>query len=332
MNAWFFFILISCVVAISACSNADTRGDILSKPPYATLTDSIEKFPAMSELRLRRGELLSQHDQHELAYHDFKAAWETSPSELSAMAYVSNLFLVDRPREAVKILEEAAKKFPSDSEIRRRLSEAYKQNEYYEKAMAQLDSMLQSDSSNFEAWYEKGKLLAQLKDTTKALAAFEQSYQLQPLSLSGVPLAELYAETKNPRAIQICDELIKKDSAGESLDPIFIKGVYFSNTRQHKHAIEQFDECIRKDWKFTEAYIEKGIVLYEMKNIDEALQTFKLASTISPRDADTYYWQGRCYEAIGKKEDAMDNYIRAYSLDRNFVQARQRLENLRKKP
>ena len=332
MNGRFFFILVISGLVMMACNNTDTEQDILAKPPFSTLTDSIKRFPGIPELHLRRGELLSQHDQHELAYFDFKAAWEVHPSEGTAMAYVSNLFLVNKPREAVKVLEEAVKKFPSDAELRRRLSEAYIQTGYSNKAMMQYDSILQTNPSNFEAWYEKGMLLAELKDTANAVAAFEQSYHLQPLSLNGVPLANLYAETKNPKAIEICDELMRKDSTSESLDPIFIKGVYYSNTSQHKAAIEQFEECIRKDWKFTDAYIEKGIILYEIKNIDEALQTFKLASTISPRNPDTYYWQGRCYEVIGKKEEAMDNYIRAYSLDRNFVEARQHIENLRKKP
>jgi tetratricopeptide (TPR) repeat protein len=239
---------------------------------------------------------------------------------------------VNRPGEAVALLEEAVRKFPGDPEFRRRLSEAYVQTGFSRKAMAQYDSILQDDPTNFEAWYEKGMLLAEMKDTLNALFAFERSYALQPLSLNGLPLANLYAELKNPKAVAICDEMISKDSAGESLDPIFIKGIYYSNARQYKPAIEQFEECIRRDWKFTDAYIEKGIILFELKNIDEALQTFKLASTISPRNADTYYWQGRCFEAIGKKEDAMDNYIRAYSLDRNFTEARQHIESLRKKP
>jgi tetratricopeptide (TPR) repeat protein len=169
-----------------------------------------------------------------------------------------------------------------------------------------------------------------MKDTLGALYAFERSYSLQQLMLNGLPLANLYAETNNPRAIVICDQLISKDSTGQSLDPLYIKGVYYSNTKQNKLAIEQFDECIKKDWKFNDAYIEKGIILYEINNLDEALQTFRLASTIAPRNADTYYWQGRCYEKIGKNEDAMDNYIRAYSLDHTLTEAKEHIDNLRK--
>ncbi len=322
----YYAILFICI----GCSNSSNE-DILLKPPFAVLTDSIQRFPSNANLLLHRGELLAQHNQHELAYLDFKTAWEMEKSEEIATAYVANLYLVNRPAQAVAVLEESVKKFPGNPEFRRRLSEAYIQTGYSRKALEQYDSIIRNDSSNFEAWYEKGMLLAEMKDTSGALSAFEHSYSLQPLSMNGLPLANLYAETENPRALTICDELISKDSSGQSLDPIFIKGVYYSNTKQAKAAIEQFEECIRKDWKFTDAYIEKGIVLYEMKNIDEALQTFKLATTISPRYPDAYYWLGRCFEAIGKKEDAMDNYIRAYSLDRKFKEARMRIDSLRKK-
>jgi tetratricopeptide (TPR) repeat protein len=324
----FFYILLFSVTI--ACNNKNEE-DILSQPPFASLTDSIRREPSNADLLFRRGQLLSQNDKHELASVDYKSAWENKQSEEIAMAYVSNLYLVNKPREAVSLLEEAVRKFPSNPEFRRRLSEAYIQNGHSAKALEQYDSMLKTDSANFEAWYEKGMLYAEMRDTPAALNAFEHSYALQPLRINGLPLANLYAELRNPRAIPICDDLIKKDSAGDSLDPIFIKGIYFSNTKQYKPAIEQFEECIKKDWKFVDAYIEKGILLYEMKNLDEALQTFKLASTIAPRDADAYYWQGRCFEDIGKKEEALDNYLRAYTLDRTLVEAKQHMDSLRKK-
>ena len=55
----------------------------------------------------------------------------------------------------------------------------------------------------------------------------------------------------------------------------------------------QFDEVIRRDWKMTDAYIEKGIILYEQKQYDEALKVFNLTVTVSNTDADGYYWLGR---------------------------------------
>ena len=222
--------------------------------------------------------MLSQHDLHELANNDYREAWARDSSEEVAMAFIPNLFLVNRPGEAMRLLENSTRRFPNNPDFRRRLSEAYMQMGDSREALTQYDNMLQADSTNFEAWYEKGLLQVEMGDTAGAINSLARSYALQSLSMSGTVLANLYAETKNPEAVTIADELIQKDTTAEDLTPLFIKGIYYSNTKQYRQAIEQFDKCIAKDWKFTDAYIEKGIILYEEKNIDEALQTFKMAT------------------------------------------------------
>lgn len=331
MITWNKLSWIAAIVLLAGCKNNKDSGSVLDKPPFAGLTDSISKFPENTSLLLRRAEMLSQHDLYELAFNDYRELYKRDSSEEVTLAYVSNLFLINRPREAMRLLENGAKRFPDNPDFRRRLSEAYLATGRGEDALAEYDNMLQTDSLNFEAWYEKGLLLIQMDDTAAAIDALARSYALQPLSMNGLALANLYAETKNARAVVVADEIISKDSLSESLDPIFIKGIYYSNTRQYPQAIEQFDKCIRADWKFTDAYIEKGIILYEQKNIDEALQTFKMANTVSATNADAYYWQGRCYELAGKKDEAIENYARAYALDRDFIEAKKALDRLRNK-
>lgn len=329
MTKWKKLRWLVAVLLLAGCTNEDSH--VLNKPPYAAITDSIEKFPDNTSLLLRRAELLVQNNQHELANEDYRKAWGRDSSEAIAMPYVSNLMLLGQHAEAVELLETAVRKFPENSEFRRRLSEAYFASGKSSEALAQYDNLLRSDSLNFEAWYEKALLLVEMGDTAAAIDAMAKSYSLQPLTMNGLALANLYAETKNPLAVTIADDLIRKDSLLESLDPLYVKGIYYSNTRQYPQALEVFEQCIRADWKFTDAYIEKGIILYELKNIDEALQTFKMASTVSATNPDAYYWQGRCYEAAGKKQEAIDNYIRAYALDRDFTQAKEALDRLRNK-
>jgi tetratricopeptide (TPR) repeat protein len=323
---------LTAIILLAGCdSNEKVSGDVLERPPFAALSDSIRKFPNNTELLLRRAEMLSQQNLHELANKDLTVAWSRDSSEPVLLHYVSNLFLVNQADKAVDLLEVGVRRFPDNPDFRRRLSEAYLQTGRSSEALKQYDDMLLTDSSDFEVWYDKGMLLVQMNDTPAALQALAKSYALQPLTLNGLALANLYAETKNPLALTIIDEIIGKDSLSESLDPIFIKGVYYSNTKQYPLAMEQFDKCIRADWKFTDAYIEKGIILFEEKNIDVALETFKMATTVSAANADAYYWQGRCYEAVGKKEEALDNYMRAYALDRSFTQAKEAINRLRNK-
>jgi len=302
---------------------------ILKEPPYAGLTDSINRFPNNSELYLRRGLMLSQNNRHELATPDYKKAWEIAPSESTALEYISNLLLTEEINPAISLLKECIKKYPENHEFHRRLSEVYMEIGKPEQALAQLDSLLRKDSSNFEAWFDKGMLLARVDDTAASINALERAYALQPVDYIGINLANIYASNSNPKALAICDAMIKKDTAVSSVDPWYIKGTYYFNTRQYDLAIKLFDETIKRDWKFVEAYLDKGIILYEQKNYDEALETFTLAATVQNTYPDCYYWMGRCYEATNRKEQAIANYQRAYTLDKSFTQARDALRRLK---
>src|SRR6266700_2458817 len=223
MKQWFH---IFCLLAVSmsilyGCVNRNKKDDsskILSELPYAPVTDSIAQFPQNVALHLERATLLSQHNRHELATADYKKAWELNPGANTALQYISNLLVTDRARDAVALLKECITKCPASTEFHRRLSEVYEQTGQTHKALEQYDELLRKDSSDFESWFEKGKLLSLLKDTAAAIEALKHSYALQPINYTGVALANLYASKRDPQALVLCDELIRKDSSGTSTD------------------------------------------------------------------------------------------------------------------
>jgi tetratricopeptide (TPR) repeat protein len=321
-----------CIIGlwITGCNSSapKTPETILSRPPYASITDSIKAAPQNADFYLIRAVRLSQHNQHELATADYQKAWTLQPSEGTALQYISNLLLVDEAGEAVKLLKSCIEKYPETTEFRRRLSEVYAQAGASEEALEQYDLLLQKDSLNFETWFEKGTLLTQLKDTGAAIKAMERSWQLQPINYTGLALANLYAATLDPKVLPLCDTLIIRDTSAVK-DALFLKGTYYADTKQYKAALEVFEECIKRDWKFTDAYIEKGIVLYEQKQYQPALDVFAMAATVSNTNADAYFWMARCFEATGRREEALQNYQRALSLDKGFVEARDAIRRLK---
>ena len=198
----------------------------------------------------------------------------------------------------------------------------------FSQAIEEYDSMIATDSSNFEAWYDKGSLFLRMKDTANAVDALEKSFSLMPINYSGMALANIYVAQKNPRVLEIANIILSRDTSQVQTEPIFMKGVYYADVRQYDSALAQFDEVIRRDWKMTDAYIEKGIIMYERKQYDEALKVFNMTITVSNTDADGYYWLGRTYEATGKIQDAIENYERAIALDRTFTEAKAALRRL----
>jgi tetratricopeptide (TPR) repeat protein len=166
-------------------------------------------------------------------------------------------------------------------------------------------------------------LLQKNGDSSAALRSMEKAYRLVPGDLQlGYKLAYLYAEGKNAAVIPLTDSLIDKDSLALHADPYYVKGLYYANTRNYPKALQWFDETLRRDYNYLNAYIEKGKILLEQKKLTEALQTFSLANRITPSFADAWYWIGRCQELQGRKKDAKDNYEKAYELDPTFTEAR----------
>jgi tetratricopeptide (TPR) repeat protein len=321
---------------MAACNGHDKKAreeaaSILQKPPYAALTDSLSRSgkDEKAGLYYRRGELLSRNDLHELAAADFQKAWELHPDEATGLRYASTLTIVSRLQDAIRLLRECQKKFPGNPSFSNMLGDLYQQAGQTRAALQLYNDMLKADSLDFEAWYEKGLLLEKMQDTASALQALRKAYTLQPVNTYALELAHLYAENRNSAAIDLCDAVLRKDSTHELIDPLFIKGIYYSNIGANKQAITQFDSCIRRDWKFTDAYLEKGIVLFHEKKYNEASEVFQMTVKVSNTYPDGYYWLGRCYEATGQKEEAIVFYQRALALDKDFTEARQAIQRLK---
>lgn len=327
------YLFIAVLFLSAACKNKNNHAEaqasaVESNPAYKNLNDSIRRFPADAVLYLRRANRLAQENAHELAYTDFEKAWSLSPSLEDALPYSANLEILGKYRERLALLETLSREFPSSTQVCRLLAEAYATSGKPGQALIIYNGMIAKDSLDPETWYEKALLLEQLKDTARAIAALQKAYATRAVVTYGLELAHIYAEQKNPRSLDICNYILKQDSAKILLDPFFIKGIYYANVKQYPKAIAQFDSCIARDWKTTDAYLEKGRAYFQMENFKAAMQTFNMAITVTSTDPDAYYWLGRCYEAQHRKTEAVINYRKAVSLDKDFIEARQRIAAL----
>lgn len=328
IQASLLVVAVAATLLISCGSDNNDRSDIISRPPYAPVTDSIRQFPDNPRYYLARAILLSQNNLHSVATPDYKKAWELSNEEGVALEYASNLQLINKPDDALSFLKQCRDKFPENFEFSRRISELYALLNQKKEAIAEYDKILAIDSLNFMAWYEKGLLLTKLKDTNAAIEALERSFSIQPLAYSGLALADIYGARHDPRVLEICDAILIRDSTGEMIDAIMLKGIYHSDKEEYATALKYFEECIKRDWKFTQAHIEKGIVFFRQQKYNEALEVFNKAVEVSNTNPDGYFWLGRTYEAMKDLKLAKENYERSLSLDPTIDEARDALKRI----
>jgi tetratricopeptide (TPR) repeat protein len=325
MHRIFFAVCIS--VSLLSCNN-DEAVHPLSMPPYDKLTDSINKDPKNSGLYFRRGQLLSDNDQPVFAEKDYRRAWELEPKEEYAVKLVQSL-KSKSPDSAIVFLESALKKLPGNVFLEIGLANGLRQKKQYDKSLTICEDIIARYPNAVDAYMLKSGILKEQNKTAEALATLQHAYAYAPGDVELVhTLAFDLAEAKNPRVLVIADSLIKADTEKSHAEPYFFKGVYYSNTGNTAEALRQFDEAIHHDYNFLSAYINKGIIYYDQKKFEEAIKIFSLANTVSPDEADPYYWTAKTQEAMGNKAEAKTNYQRAYGLDKTMIKAKEAADRL----
>jgi len=221
------------------------------------------------------------------------------------------------------------KEHPDSAGLRFKLVNSLDSAGAYQQALTQVDSLLQKDSLNNGLWFTKAQVLEHARDTLAAIAAYKNTIAIYPSPQALLALTNLYAETRNPKTLELCQR-INDLRMGREYDSYtaFFTGVYYEHTGNTKDALHWLDESIRNNYTFIDAYMEKGFVYYDTKQYDEALKTFNTAATINNTYADAYYWQGKTYEALQKKQEAKEKYQQALSLNKTLQEAADGIKRL----
>lgn len=205
----------------------------------------------------------------------------------------------------------------------------FQEKKEYDKALAITDAMLQSFPGQLDAIGIKAEILKEQGKTDEALALLEKAYSLQPRDKeTAYNLAYEYAEAKSPKALALTDTLIKYDKTETVARAWYIKASYFNNTGNEKEALRYYDSSNIADYNFIDTYLDKGQLLFRQKKYAQALKSFALGQKVAPGAAEFYFWVAKTQEAMGNKADAKMNYERAYSLNKNMVEAKEAAEQL----
>ncbi len=331
MNRVSIFLLLSILTACgSSTDDPSPFAEKLQAPPYKVLSDSIRKDPARSDLFFRRAILLNRNDQPAAALADFRQAWKLEKLEPYALG-AGNIFLLNQPDSGIVFVQSALKELPDNLPLQLLLARVYEAANKPDQAIAICNQILTLAPDQVNALVLKAEILEKKNDTPALIESLEKAHILLPGNLAIVEkLAYQYAENKDIRSLSMADTLIRHDSLKQNPNPYYIKGNYFVNTGDTRKAIFWFDETIKHDHRYLNAYIEKGKILFDQKKFDEAAGVFKLANTVSPAFPDAWYWIGRCQQQAGQLQDAKESYQKAYSLDKSFTEARDAAANMGK--
>lgn len=227
-------------------------------------------------------------------------------------------------------LKAQVKDHPDSIELQLNLVDALDSLGMYKEALTELDQLITKDSLNYSLWVTKGKVQQNLTDTAGAIVSFRRAARVYPSPEALLALANLYAETKDAKVMEVCN-MVDQMKLGREYDgyTAFFMGVYYSRTSDKQKAFAFFDRAINNNYTLMDTYIEKGSLYYEEKNYAEAIKVFKTATAINNTYADGYYWQAKCYEALNDRPNAMSSYSKAFALDKKMKEAEEGMKRMK---
>jgi len=210
-------------------------------------------------------------------------------------------------RNSIEAIKKEVQQHPDSLMLKVNLIEAYRNEGYYDSAVAIASQELEKDSGSAYLWNIKATLYFENSDTANAINSLEHAINIYPLPDYLVALGTVYAETKSKKALRVADELLSSNKTKSGKDAYFIKGIYYNYINEPQKAIVYLDSCLNLDFTYMYAYREKAIALYTEKKYNDAIKVLKRAVTIQNNFDEGYFWMGKCYEKLTRKNDAIES-------------------------
>jgi tetratricopeptide (TPR) repeat protein/S1-C subfamily serine protease len=254
----------------------------------AILSVDVSQSTTTASQWLERGNQLWRLRRYPEAIQAFEAAIKQKPKFIHLAYYGKGLALSwsgEYP-EAITALQQAVKSQPDFVPAWYNLSLVYKYSNQLDKALAAINQAIQLQPNNPNLYNQKFGVLSDLKKYKEAAAAINKAIEL------------------SPRAAFYNNRGIVRDDLGDK-----------------PGAIDDYNQAIKINPNYANAYYNRGIVRYDLGDKPGAIDDFNQAIKFNPNDALAYYNRGIVRSELGDKPGAIDDYTQAIKINPNYDKA-----------
>ena len=208
------------------------------------------------------------------------------------------------------------------------LIQYFRDKSLYDDAIKAADEAIKHHRPLARLWDIKAILYFEKGDTTNAVKSYETAIGITPDPQYIMSLGSLYAQSRNPKALEVADALLRQPQSKAANQAYFIKGMYYNFSGEKLKAIPYFDTCLNIDYTNTLAYREKAICLYDLGKYEQSLKELEKAVAVQNTFDEGYYWMGRCYEKMGNAKQAAISYETALQIDPDYTEAEDGLKRI----
>ncbi len=344
MKKLFFLLPLLAIILLLSCkekkaANNSTNNtsevanttDVLNHPSVASITAQINKQPNDANLYFKRGNALRKLEADSLAINDYKKAIALDSTKSEYYSVIGDVLFNHKDIAGSVIwFKNAIKLNPKDPVSHLKFAKMLVFTSKYKEAFEEINTVLRQDPYNPEAYFLKGVIYKDSKDTAKAISSFQTSIQVDPtFRESFVQLGLLFSEKKDPVALKYLDNAFVLDTT--DVLSIYAKGMYYQDAKQNELAKEMYKKCILYNPQYGDAYFNTGWILMQQDSIEKALRQFDHVTQIEPNNPEAYYNKGLCNEILKKKTEAINDYKQAITFDKDYQEPKDGLKRLGEK-
>jgi tetratricopeptide (TPR) repeat protein len=286
-----------------------------------------------SKLRNERALFLLSRGNTQQAIEDLNHAIELSP-EFPEAHNNRGLIYVARKNYSLAIENfSAALRLRSDyTDALNNRGFSYLQSGQTEKAVLDFDEAIKLKPNDVNAWNNRGMLFLQSEEYEKAVHDFSEAIrrnlynpQFYLLRRQAFLKLEKFEEARADAAkVESLGELanLNQRIAHESADPkrYVDRGKYWSEAREWKRALADFDRAIQLNSQLAVAYSSRAAVHLKQENFKKAIADCVLAIAIEPHQ-EAFSIRGDAHHKSGNYELAIEDYAEAKRIDGTVAQA-----------
>ncbi|HLU16587.1 MAG TPA: tetratricopeptide repeat protein [Edaphocola sp.] len=321
------FVFSAIVIACGPESTENTPlHPALLNPLVKPYTEAIATDSLNAELYHQRAAALHKIDMDELSLVDLRQALRLDANNdeyrISLVSLLIDMGKGDEALPEIKILQQHG---PEVLDFKVMEAQALLSAGKATAAKILVEQLLQSEGQHPYLLLEASKIAAYLSDTVGALRYAEQLATSAPDFYDGVyHLADMYAATRNPKAIQWYEKVFALDTLNAY--PIYDMAAFYLRQADTARAKQLFVKSISVDRDFLKTYIDYGHVLLAQDSVEKADRQFQIATEIAPASAEAYYGKGLVAQRQQKFKLASGFFKQALVFNGDYNEAREALE------
>lgn len=300
-------------------AHTDSLMKVINSPELKAINEKILENPNDANLYNERAKLYLKFEQLEDAISDAKRAIRIDSANAEYYMTEADVFFAgNRTRNAKDVLELIVKKFPTNTDGLLKLAELYYFVKQYDNAFEKINQALKINENLAKAYYLKGSIYKEVGDTAKAISSLETALEQDNKNYNAfLDLGIIYAARKNGIALEYYNNALSINPT--STEALYAKARLLQDINKGDEALVIYEQILKSDSVHIYSIFNIGAIqLDAKKDAKKALEYFTKAININPKYAEAYFARGACYQVLKDKNNAIADYKMCLQLKPNY--------------